>query len=43
MKMGSKQYKMLQRILKINPTITVAQASYRLKVFNEFLQEKGML
>lgn len=43
MKLGTKQHKMLQRILKINPTLTVAQASYRLKLFNEFLQTRGML
>ncbi len=36
MKMGSKQHKMLQRILKVNPTLTAAQASHRLKLFDEF-------
>jgi len=40
MKTASKQYDYLKRLLKINPNLTVKQASHRLKLMEEFMAQK---
>jgi hypothetical protein len=40
MKTTSKQYDYLKRLLKINPKLTVGQASHRLKLMEEFIAQK---
>jgi hypothetical protein len=40
MKTTSKQYDYLKRLLKINPNLTVGQASHRLKLMEEFMAQK---
>jgi hypothetical protein len=40
MNIESKQYKYLKRLLKINPKLTVGQASHRLKLMEEFIMQR---
>jgi hypothetical protein len=41
MNTASKEFDYLKRLLKINPTITIGQASHRLKLMEEFIEQKG--
>lgn len=36
MKLNSKQYDFIKRLIKLNPDITVAQVAKRLKLMSEF-------